>query len=464
LKRRFLFTIGAVLATAVISVGFLQYLLFRSEQYRLIDSRIEATATLLLSSELSRADLKDFDEAETIISTVVGGDRFNQFIIIYRRNGDEIYRSANAEVLPAGLPRDEKWQTIETSGHFIRVLTLPLARPGHGKHLNTQSDTRVLQTGLILDQDLLRMRALSRHIVIYSLMILALILLTTFWLAEALLEPLKELALYLRHMSSRLEIAPDLGDREFPEPPIKNEADEFGQLVAETRRLRDMIGRGLKNTQAWTAQMAHEMKTPLTILQNNIEQSRSETDPARRETSLKEASAEIAHLNSLITSFLDWSAEENFPELAEDLHAERLGQVAQEVAAKMERQFPGRIRFEGDSNIRVIAKAGFAHQAITNLVTNAVRYSPDDSLVTLRLHGDCVEVVDCGPGIPAHVIEHLGQPFNYGSKEKRGFGLGLAWVSTVCRKYGWKLEFKRAQQTIDSRETDVTIATICFPA
>lgn len=462
MKRRFLLTIGAVLAAAIVSVGVLQYVLFRSEQYRLIDSRIEATATLLLSSDLSRSELKDFDEAETIISTVVGGDRFNQFIIIYKRNGDEIYRSANAEVLPANLPRDQKWQTIETQGHFIRVLTLPLARPGH-KHTGMLTDTRILQTGLILDQDLVRMRTVSRHVIIYTLMILALILLTTFWLAEALLQPLKELALYLRHVSSHLEFSPDLGSSELPVPPIQEQDDEFGLLLAETSRLRDMIARGLKNTQAWTAQMAHEMKTPLTILQNSLERARTESDSQKREASLKDASDEITHLNSLISSFLEWSAEENFPEQTEDLHAVRLGQVAGELSAKFERQFPGRIRLEGDSSLRVFAKGGFAHQALSNLLTNALRYSPAGAPVLLRLSEDRVEVVDCGPGLPAHVLEHLGEPFNYGSKEKRGFGLGLAWVRTICRKYGWQLEFRRAVEQIGGNATDVTIATIQFP-
>lgn len=462
MKRRFLLTIGGVLSAAIVSVGVLQYVLFRSEQYRLIDSRIEATATVLLSSELSRSELKDFDEAETIISTVVGGDRFNQFIIIYKRNGDEIYRSANAEVLPASLPRDEKWQTIETHGHFIRILTLPLARPGH-KHTGMLADTRILQTGLILDQDLVRLRTVSRHVIIYTLMILALILLATFWLAEALLQPLKELALYLRHVSSHLELSPDLGGAELPVPPIKDQDDEFGLLLAETRRLRDMIGRGLKNTQAWTAQMAHEMKTPLTILQNSLERARTEGDPAKRESALKDAGDEITHLNSLISSFLEWSAEENFPERADDLHAVRLGQVAAELAAKFERQFPGRIRLDGDSSLRIFAKGGFAHQALSNLLTNALRYSPEEAPVLLRLRDDRVEVVDCGPGLPARVLEHLGEPFNYGSKDKRGFGLGLAWVRTICRKYGWRLEFRRATEPIDGNVTDVTIATIQFP-
>ena len=43
--------------------------------------------------------------------------------------------------------------------------------------------------------------------------------------------------------------------------------------------------------------------------------------------------------------------------------------------------------------------------------------------------------------LPKHVLENLGQPFNYAHKTPHGFGLGLAWVTTICRKYGWELIF-----------------------
>lgn len=421
-------------------------MLFRSEQYRLIDSRIEATATLLLSSEITRADLRDFDQAETIISDVVGGEHFNLFIIIYKKTGEEIFRSANAEALPEKIPINEKWQTVESDGgHILRVLTLPLAR----------QDTRILQMGLILDQDLLKMRAVSRNVIVYSILILALILMTTLWLAEALLRPLKELALYLRHMSSRLEVSPDMRATEPPVPPIRDEDDEFGLLVGETRRLRDRIGQGLKNTQAWTAQMAHEMKTPLTILKINLERARGESEPARRDAALKEAGNEVSHLNQLISSFLEWSAAENFPEISEDLHAVRLGQVARDLAERFEHQNPGRLKLDGDSNLRVFAKRGFAHQAISNLLTNALRYSPPETEVRIRVRDDRVEIEDSGPGLPSHVIDHLGEPFNYGTKNEHGFGLGLAWVRTICRKYGWTLNFQRVGE--------MTVASIAFP-
>ena len=448
------------MALAISCVGVLQYFLFRSEQYRLIDSRIESTATLLLSSNLTSADLQDFEEAEDIIREVVGGERFNQFIIIYGRSGKELYRSPNAVGVPK-IPAEPKWQTIDTDGHLVRVLTLPLSHPLAAKHVG-KGQTRTLQTGLLLNEDLLRMRSLSRNVIVFSVLILFLIILTTFWLSEALLRPLKELALYLRHLGSRLSATP-ISSELAPAIPYAKGNDEFGQLVKETERLRVSIGQSLKNTQVWTAQMAHEMKTPLTILQNSLERAKVESDGAKRDRIIAEAADEIAHLNGLISSFLEWSAAENFPGGADEVHAIKLAQRATELAEKFERQYPGRIRVQGESNKIVFAKRGFVQQAISNLVTNALRYSPDGSPVVIRVADDRVEIVDEGPGLPPAVQERLGEPFNYMKSNVRGFGLGLAWVRTICGKYGWSLTFERRNETSDGREREVTVAGIRFP-
>ncbi len=436
------------MAVALIAVGVLQYALLRGEQFRLIDSRIESTATLLITSDLSTAELKEFEEAEDIISEVVGGEKFNQFIIVYGRTGQELYRSPVAVALPEKVPLEPKWQTIEADGHFIRILTVPLKRT-----LNAKGPTRTLQTGLILDDDVLRLRTANRHVILYGVLILGLILLTTVWLSEALLRPLKELAQYLRYVSGQVNpLQPEVTP---PARLLKVGTDEFGQLVKETYHLRDLITKSFRNTQAWTAQMAHEMKTPLTILQNSLERARTEVDSEKRERWMNEASQEVGHLNGLISSFLEWSAAENFANIEEELHAIRLGQVTRQLAERFENQYPGRLKIEGDSKLTVFAKRGFVQQAVTNLITNALKYSPSASVVTVKLMEDRVLIIDEGPGIPETVIKHLGEPFNYGRADFRGYGLGLAWVRTICRKYDWQLTFER----VDGR----TVAQIRFP-
>lgn len=450
------------MATAIGVVGILQFLLFRTEQYRQIDNRIEATASALISSDLTEADLHEFEEAEDIIQEVIGGERFNQFIIIRGRSGRELYRSPRAFVLPAEIPTGKKWQTLERDGHLIRVLTVPLAHiPNPRARESIRTDERILQTGLILDEDLLRWREISRHTVVYSVLLLGLVLLATLALSEALLRPLNELAHYLRFLGrsadERRMVQEEAGRP--PPIPIKTGNDEFGTLVREAQSLHERIATGLRNTQAWTAQMAHEMKTPLTILQNSLERAKSATDDKSRERAIAEASDEVSHLNALISGFLDWASAENFTSGEDIVEAIHLGPTVQELVEKIDRQDRGRLRLEGDTGVMVFARSGFVKQAVSNLVTNALKYSPAGSPVLVRLNGSELSVVDEGPGLPEEILQHLGRPFNHGAHPKRGFGLGLAWVQTICHKYSWSLRFERSGEAGKEK----TIASIRFP-
>jgi signal transduction histidine kinase len=466
LKRKFLITIGLVLTIAVGAVGILQTILFRSEQYRQIDSRIETTATLLISSELPDADLKEFEEAEDIITETIGGERFNQFIVIYGKDGKELYRSPRADLLPDHLSTDIKWQTIEQDGHVIRVLTLPLKSFHVGRPKDRAvTHRRILQTGLILDEDLLRWTEINRYIWVFSIFTILMILLATFSLSEALLKPLKDLTQYLRYLgrsfSERRMVTDDAqGVRPLPFAPGD---DEFGDLVREVQALHGRINDSLKNTQAWTAQMAHEMKTPLTILQNSLESARAGADLPSVHLALDEANTEIAHLNALITGFLDWASAENFSSGRDIVHAVRLDALVRELVDKIGRQHPGRLQVSGSTQLIVFAKRSFVQQAISNLVTNGLKYSPESQSVELILSERMVTVKDHGPGLLPDVVAKIGRPFNHGAVAGRGFGLGLAWVATICHKYGWQLSFERVPDGAAGKGGECTAAQIKFP-
>ena len=467
MKRRFVFTIALVLTIAIGAVGVLQYLIFQAEQYRAIDQRLESTASLLLSSRLSTAELKEFEEVDDIIEEVVGGVRLNQFVLIYGRRGEALYRSKNAFLLPEQLSIREKWQTLDVEGNYVRILTLPLA-----KQPRSDDNRRTVQVGLIVSEDLLRWRSMGQHILIYGALIVFLIVLTTVLLSQSLLSPLTELAKYLRFLSSRFDPRQTIGEQgpggrgPGPSLPLVRQMragnDEFAELVNAAEAVNETVADGLRRTQAWTAQMAHELKTPLTILRNSLERaSRAESLPACHD-SVQDAVSEVVHLNRLISGFLEWTLAESTPtEAVGDVHALRLGAVALEVAEKIGRDHPGRIEVEGTSDHLVFARPGFVEQAISNLVINALKYSPLDAPVIVRLSGASLEIEDRGSGIPDEVLNRIGQPFNYGVKDGGGFGLGLAWVTSICHKYGWSLSFARAPST--GGPGSRTIARLQFP-
>ncbi len=426
-----------MLALSLSAVGFIQYFLFRAEQFHHIDQQIETTASLLISSDLNSVELKEFEDAQGVVESVVNGDKLNQFVIIYNRKGKMVYRSKIAQIVPSDISTEIRWQTIVKNGHFIRILTLPLEKQFTG------GPHRILQAGIILDADLLRWRSLGRNLIIYSALIMLLVIGVTWSLSRSLLRPLVQLSLFLKYLSNqfdekKLVVGTDV-NMVLPKI-IQSSNDEFSDLVQAAQSLHSRILQSLKTTQVWTAQMAHELKTPLTILSNCLESFQSAKSEVEKENAIKDSLNEVAHLNKLISSFLEWTSAENFPVSQAELHALKLKNVVEETALRISRNYPDRIKFTANSNLTLFAQPGFLEQAISNLVVNALKYSP--GTVELILENEKLSILDHGSGIPKSVIDNLGQPFNYAHKTAHGFGLGLAWVTTICRKYDWQLKFE----------------------
>jgi len=452
LKRRFLLSIGLVLALSLGAVGFIQYFLFQAEQFHHIDQQIETTASLLISSDLNSVELKEFEDAQGVVESVVSGDKLNQFVIIFNRKGKMVYRSKIAQIVPQDISTEQRWQTIEKNGHFIRILTLPLEKQYTG------GPHRILQTGIILDADLLRWRSLGRHIVLYSALIILLVVGITWSLSRSLLRPLVQLSLFLKYLGNQFDEKKLVigADARLSLPRvIQSTNDEFSNLVQAAQSLHSKIIQSLKTTQVWTAQMAHELKTPLTILSNCLESFPLAKNEYEKERVLKDSLNEVAHLNRLISSFLEWTSAENFPVSQDELHALKLKNVVEETVLRILRNYPGRIKIKAESNLTLFAQPGFLEQAISNLVINALKYST--APVEVLLENEKLSILDQGEGIPKAVLDNLGQPFNYAHKTSHGFGLGLAWVSTICRKYDWQLKFE------DRRDPHGTCAQIIFP-
>ncbi len=433
-------------------MGLIQYFLFRAEQFHYIDQQIETTASLLISSDLNSVELKEFEDAQEVVESVVNGEKLNQFVIIFNRKGKMVYRSKNAQMVPNDISTDQQWQTIVKNGHFIRILTLPLE-----KNI-TAGPHRILQTGIILDADLIRWRSLGRHIVFYSVLIILLVIGVTWSLSKTLLRPLVELSHFLKYLANQFDekklVVGSTATITLPHD-IQKSKDEFGDLVQAAQSLHSRILQSLKTTQVWTAQMAHEIKTPLTILSNCLEGFHLANSESEKEKAIKDSQSEVAHLNKLISSFLEWTSAENFPVSHAELHALKLKNVVEETATRILRSYPNRITIKADSNLTLFAQPGFLEQAISNLVINALKYSPGN--VQVVLENQTLSILDEGSGIPKHVLENLGQPFNYAHKTPHGFGLGLAWVATICRKYQWELRF-------EDRPEGGFCARIRFPA
>lgn len=181
---------------------------------------------------------------------------------------------------------------------------------------------------------------------------------------------------------------------------------------------------------------SHEMRTPLTSLTTNLEHLDhvGEIPADERQEVLAAVRSDVAELTNLLaelvelaTDRVDEGAPEVFP----------LAAVAREVAGRTARRAGREIEVAIGHVALVNARPHLVERAISNLLDNAVKYSPQGE-ITLRVDGGRVEVADRGPGIGAEDQAHVFDRF-YRAVEARtvtGSGLGLSIVQQIVRAHG----------------------------
>ena len=443
LRLRFFLTILAVLLATVAAVSVVHFRFFRTERIRLVDQQLQGFASGLVPN-LSIVEFENIDEADQVVSETLGTDRITLLIVIRAPDGSVVYRNRNAQIVDFMAPLLPQWQTLEVQGHWVRMLNFAL-----------EDNVGTLQLGLVLDQGQVRWRTLSVSVFLYIALIFVVMVIGAFFLTRLLLRPLRSLAQYVKHLSDSPEGAHGLfvtpegmlrrTSRKFP-----GRGDELSELIVAVEHWNQKVREEFGATRAWTAQMAHELKTPLTIVRNSLELIQSRTDQFGPE--LRDAQEEIDHLGRTISGFLEWMRLENSAGVPDELHALRLGAFAENLVQKINKWNQNRIQFSSEDDFQVFAKPELLSQVLSNLMQNALQYSPQDKAVEVKVMSNVVLIHDFGEGIPESVMKRLGAPFNWGHERHtsqsgsttlaRGSGLGLAWVKTVCEKYGWEFSIE----------------------
>ncbi len=224
-------------------------------------------------------------------------------------------------------------------------------------------------------------------------------------------------------------------------------AFESEQLEAESRRAEQLASIDRART-ALLASVGHDLRTPLAGLRVSVdalsdaEASLSESD--RREL-LETIAASADRLDELITNLLDMSRLQAGAVLAHPVATDVAEVVDRVLIAapnpRVTTRFP-------DALPPVDADPALLERVIANLVSNALRYSPPDSPVTVsgRVDGAHVllDVQDAGPGIPRESRDEVFQPFHrVGAAADGGSGLGLAIVRGFSEAMGIDVELRQ---------------------
>jgi heavy metal sensor kinase len=255
-----------------------------------------------------------------------------------------------------------------------------------------------------------------------------------------------------------------LGDRLSIETP----EDELGKLGTV---FNDMLGRlqtAFDQLRRFTSDASHELRTPLTAIRSVGEVAlQDQRSPAEYRDVIGSMLEEVDRLTRLAESLLALSrADTGHIQLQREviplLQLAKEASSVVEVLAEEKRQ---RIDIEGDGGLLVFVDRLILRQAIVNLLDNAIKYSPTESRVLVRVQsgGDkqaFLDVVDHGPGIPnehqPYVFDRFYRVDRARSREWGGAGLGLS----ITR---WEVEAHGGDITLTSEEGHGSTFRVSLP-
>ncbi len=223
--------------------------------------------------------------------------------------------------------------------------------------------------------------------------------------------------------------------------PIEGSPREIRPLLRSMNDLLLRLQTSIAQQQRFTADVSHQLRTPLAGIQTQAEMALRETEPERIQHALRWICSGTERLSHLVHQLLALARVEagsnrqvNLPEL--DLMQLSRDTTAEWVAAALLRQID--LGFEATQQaITVQGNALMLHELISNLLDNAIRYTPAQGKVTVSVTMNeqvaLIKVEDSGPGIPEEEREHIFERFyRLPGSMGDGCGLGLAIVREIA--------------------------------
>ncbi len=272
----------------------------------------------------------------------------------------------------------------------------------------------------------------------------------SFFAARASLRPLNEIAQAVaRRGPSDLR-------------PLRRAApEELAPLLTALNRLMERLGESIRRSEDFIAEAAHRVRTPLATVRAQAEIALRSIEDESERMRLRRMIRAVDESSRSAGQLLDHAT---VAFRAEDLALDRidLADLARRTVTALEPTAAMK-----DIDIRLHAEPAEAEgdtvlleSALRNVLDNAIKYSPEDTAVTLRVErqndGACITVADEGPGLGDGPYERLTERFRRGQNVDGivGSGLGLTIANDVLQAHGGRLTLGQAA---DGRGTCVSL-------
>ncbi len=271
------------------------------------------------------------------------------------------------------------------------------------------------------------------------LLVLPVLLLAMAWGLRRALAPLRQLAQELQRRG-----AEDLRPLSTVHTPT-----ELQPVLAAVNNLFTRIDTVLVRERRFTADAAHELRTPLAVLRAQWDVQRHAATPVERQQAHDKLGAGLDRLDRLVSQMLALARVDALQHLAStaavawpavvETAMNDVLPLAERRRVELACDWPA----EGAAPFALRGDASLLGVLLRNLLDNAVRYAPEGSTVTLAFGADSLTVSNEGPPLSAQASARLGERFHRESgQQEGGSGLGVSIAQRVAQLHGLKLGYR----------------------
>lgn len=278
-----------------------------------------------------------------------------------------------------------------------------------------------------------------KGVILPQFIILPIILALVWFALSRGLSPLAELQERIR--ARRPDDLSPIDSRQVPE--------EISPLVGSLNEMLERLAQTIDMQKRFIADAAHQMKTPLAGMRMQSELALRQADAEEIHRSLEQLAKSSESATRLVNQLLALARAENQPHAGLAFDSVDLAELARDTVQEwVPASFAHHIDlgFEQPGEpVRIAGNALMLRELLSNLIDNAVRYTPAGGSVTVRVRSDgdhaLLEVEDTGPGIApserANVFERFYRILGSGAP---GSGLGLAIVREIAQQHGAEVD------------------------
>jgi signal transduction histidine kinase len=240
------------------------------------------------------------------------------------------------------------------------------------------------------------------------------------------------------------------------EVPAPRGGDEISHLAARFSDMAAKLAESEQLSRNFLMSVSHELRTPLTAIRGHVSALREGVidDAAMQEASLGVIGEEAVRLERLVGDVLDLAKLDahRFTVLQEEVDMQKLCERAFAAFGDVARRRAIDYRADVSAQPVIVTDGDRVLQIISNLLSNAFRWTPEGGCIELALSAAngsvSVVVSDTGPGIDDEELERIFRPF--WSRDGGGTGLGLAIARELAHALGGRVEV-RSQPGVGSR-------------